>query len=366
MARLCRTRVKLRARSSLRSTCHDGGVSSSLPGPVIADIATRWTVQPTALAAAIVAAAWYARAVRACYRHDGRRGWATRRTVSFAIGIALLVWTTCGVAQVYAHSLFWVWTSQQLLLLLVVPVVLMAGQPVELARRTSGDRGLPVRFVESPVGRLFANPLVGPVLIPALSLALFFGPLSGWAIDYRALDWVLPVLLVAAGGLIVLPLVSTDDQRGSMAVALGLTIGVFELLLDAIPGIVLRLKTTIVTTFFDYRTEHTWSPTHLHDQQLAGAVLWCVSELIDLPFLLLVYLRWLRADERDAAEIDTVLEAERIARGEPADETATPGAIGGNGGAGGTGGSGGAVGTADAPWWLSDPGMRDRLRRQRE
>ena len=77
----------------------------------------------------------------------------------------------------------------------------------------------------------------------------------------------------------------------------------------------LRLHTTIVTSYFDHRTTHTWSPTHLHDQQLAGAVLWCVAELIDLPFLLLVYLRWLRADERDAAEIDTVLEAERIARG---------------------------------------------------
>ena len=129
-----------------------------------------------------------------------------------------------------------------------------------------------------------------------------------------------------------------------MAVALALTIGVFELLLDAIPGIVLRLHTTIVTSYFDHRTEHTWSPTHLHDQQLAGAVLWCVAELIDLPFLLLVYLRWLRADERDAAEIDTVLEAERIARGAHRRRRAPAGTA------------------ADAPWWLSDPTMRDRFR----
>ena len=64
----------------------------------------------------------------------------------------------------------------------------MAGQPIELARRTRGERALPVRFVASPVGRLFANPLVGPVLIPALSFALFFGPLPGWAIEYRGLS----------------------------------------------------------------------------------------------------------------------------------------------------------------------------------
>jgi putative membrane protein len=267
-----------------------------------------------------------------------------RRTASLVVGIALLIWTTCGFAEVYAHSLFWVWTSQQLILLLLVPVLLMASQPIDLARRTKGERALPVRFVASPIGRLFANPLVGPVLIPALSFGLFFGPLAGWAVEYRVIGWVLAVLIVAVGALIVLPLVSADDARGSMAVALALTIGVFELLLDAIPGIVLRLRTTIVTSYFDHRTEHTWSPGHLHDQQLAGAVLWCVAEVIDLPFLFLVYLRWLRADERDAAEIDTVLEAERIARG-PGDDASES-----------------TQGPADAPWWLNDPALRDRYR----
>jgi putative membrane protein len=320
-------------------TCHDGGVSAGLPVPVIADIATRWTVQPVALAVAVIAAGWYAGSVRRLYR-SGRAGWPLRRSITFGLGIALLVWTSCGFAQVYSRALFWVWTSQQLLLLLIVPILVMAGQPIELARRTRGDRALPVRLVASPVGRFFANPLVGPVLIPALSFVLFFGPLPGWAIEYPVVGWILAVAIVGAGALIVLPLVSTDDTRGSMAVALALTIGVFELLLDAIPGIVLRLHTTIVTSYFDHRREHSWSPTHLHDQQLGGAILWCVAELIDLPFLLLVYLRWLRADERDAAEIDTVLEAERIARGDPADS---------------------GLGAADAPWWLSDPGMRRRL-----
>jgi hypothetical protein len=51
-----------------------------------------------------------------------------------------------------------------------------------------------------------------------------------------------------------------------------------------------------------------------------------------------------RADERDAAEIDTVLEAERIARGQADD---------------------GPRGASDEPWWLSDPAMRERMRRQR-
>ena len=110
-------------------------MNSALAVPTVGDIATRWTVQPLALAAAAVAVGWYAWSLRRLIRSEGRAQWPRRRTVTFALGIALLVWSTCGVAEVYARSLYWVWTSQQLLLLLIVPVLLMAGQPIDLARR---------------------------------------------------------------------------------------------------------------------------------------------------------------------------------------------------------------------------------------
>lgn len=306
-------------------------------------MASQWSLQPVVIAAAAVATAWYGWSLVRLHRTKGARPWPRRRTTCFAIGIVLFVWAGCGFAQVYATSLFWDWTCQQLGLLLIVAAIFMAGQPIDLARRTRGEGALVVRMAQSSTGRFFANPLIGPVLIPALSVVLFFGPFAGWAVEVPALGAALPVVLVVMGALIVFPLVSTDDRRGSMAVALALTIGVFELLLDAVPGIALRLHTTIVTSYFDHRSGHVWQPSALHDQQLAGGVLWCVSELIDLPFLLLVYLRWLRADERDAAEIDTVLEAERIARGESED---------------------GLRGATDAPWWLNDPAMQERLRRK--
>ena len=72
-----------------------------------------------------------------------------------------------------------------------------------------------------------------------------------------------------------------------------------------------------------------------------------MAELLDLPFLVLVFRQWIRADARDAAEVDAVLDAERIARGEPD----APGT--------------GEHGPSDQPWWLNDPAMKDRLRRPR-
>jgi putative membrane protein len=192
---------------------------------------------------------------------------------------------------------------------------------------------------------VLGNPLVAPALVPLLSVVLFFGPLPGWAIDVPQFGWFEQLVVLVVGALIVLPLVGADAPRTSLLVGLSLAIGSFELVLDAVPGIALRLHNTVSTSFFDYRAGHSWTPTNIHDQQTAGSVLWCVSELLDLPFLILVFVQWIKADARDAAQVDAVLEAERIARGRA------------------EAGPGGEQGPSDEPWWVSDPAMQKRLRR---
>ncbi len=316
----------------------------ALPSPAFSGLATQWAVQPLGIVVATALGAWYARSVRRLLRAGGR--WPVHRSVLFAAGVALLVWTTCGFLQAYASSLYWAWTTQTLALFLIVPFIILAGQPIQLARHHLGRSGPVDRFLRSRLGRVLGNPLVGPALVPLLSCALFFGPIPAWAIATPAFGWVLHVVLVAVGGLILLPLIGLDDEPSSLAVGLTLAIGSFELVLDAIPGIALRLHTSLVTSYFDQRAVRSWSPNALSDQRVAGAILWCVSELIDLPFLLIVYRRWLRADARDAAVIDAVLDAERIARSglDKTGEGAIP---------------------ADAPWWLTDPAMQNRLRRER-
>jgi len=317
-------------------------VSSALPAITGSALATQWALQPVAVLAVLAMLVWYARGVRTL-RSRGEF-WPRRRSVTFLVGVGLFTWTTCGFPQAYANSLFWTWTAQTLALLLVVPVALMAGQPVELARRLSGDRSLSDRFLRSEFGRLLGSPLVGPALIPVLAVVLFFGPVPGWSIEVAAVGWLLQPVLIMLGSMIVLPLVSSTDDRGSLAVGLAMSIGFLELLLDAIPGIVLRLQTSLTSTFFDHRALHSWSPTPLHDQQVGGSVLWCVAEILDLPFLLLVFRRWVRADAREAAEIDTVLDAERIARS-PREENSIEG-------------------PADQPWWVTDREMQNRMRRR--
>ena len=322
-------------------------MTAALPAPGAATLLTQWAWQPVALLAVALLAGWYARAVYRLRRlGPQRRGWPAWRAAVFALGLLLAVWTSCGFFEAYVDSMFWVWTSQVLVLWLLVPGVLLVGQPLQLALATGGPDGLVARFLRGRVAAVLGNPLVGPALVPLLSMGLFFGPLPGWAIEVRPVGWLLAPLLVFVGGLMLLPLLGLEANPTALAVALTLALGSFELVLDAIPGIALRLHTRLVTSYFDHRVMHPWSSAHLRDQQTAGSILWVVAELIDLPFLLLVYRRWLRADERDAAAVDAVLEAEHAAR-VALDGPEEPGAA-----------------VADVPWWVSDPAMQRRFRDQ--
>jgi putative membrane protein len=319
--------------------------------PTVPALVTAWAPQPVIIVVAVALVGAYAVGLRRVRRHRGT--FPPGRVVTFAVGVLLLVWTGCGFPAAYQDSLFWVWTARVLVLWLLVPIVVLAGHPVQLAR-TGRARSRIDRVMRSRPARVVANPLVGPALVPVLSAVLFFGPLAGWSIGIAPVGWVLDLALLLVGALMVLPLVGLDEEASSLAVGLSLALGSFELVLDALPGIVLRLHTTLANTWFTHRSVLAWSPQPLHDQQVAGAILWCVAEVIDLPFLVLVYRRWLRADERDAARVDAVLEAERAARQAIAPARAPGGE-----------GADASVVERDAPWWESDPAMKERLRRQR-
>jgi putative membrane protein len=153
---------------------------------------------------------------------------------------------------------------------------------------------------------------------------------------------LLGVVLLGVGCLLAAGLTIEDSTAASLAVGLALAISVLELLTDAIPGIVLRLDTHLVTDHFAV-PHASWAMSPLADQKLAGSILWGVAELLDMPFLFVMFLRWVRADEREARRVDHVpgpqpASAQVSSRSGSAPSAAT-----------------------DEPWWLHDPELSHRL-----
>ena len=88
-----------------------------------------------------------------------------------------------------------------------------------------------------------------------------------------------------------------------------------ELVLDAIPGLLLRLNDGIL----DHAPAIVgrlplWFPTPLHDQHLSGDLLWFIAEVADVPVLVLLFVRWMRLDRREGKRLDDLSDEEMAER----------------------------------------------------
>ncbi len=289
------------------------------------------------LVAALVGVA----AVRATQRaRAAGASWPRHREVVFWVGFAAAVWATNGFLQARSFQLMWVWMVQDLVLLLVVPIIVMAAQPLSVLAAAYGrDHPVAVLLRSRPL-RFFGSPLVSPALVPVLCVLLIFGGLGEFSVSSVWAAALVHLMLLAVGMLIAIPLVTTDDQRSSLAVGLSLGVGFVELILDAFPGIALRFQTHM--TLLHFATDRPrFAPVGIDDQHIAGGVLWVVAEVLDLPFLILAAYRWIRADARDAARIDAELDA-RTHWATDGEQMDAP--------------------VVERPWWLDDPALRDRMR----
>ncbi len=291
----------------------------------------------------VLLAGGYLAAVRVVIRAGYE--WPARRTLSWLLlGVGALAVTTLGWVGAYTHTLLWVHVLQIVLLLLVVPALLALGRPTLLVHTLQAARGAATPKRGMLASRLLAplaNPLVAPALVPlALGVVVFTAVLPVTLVSAGYND-VAEVLLLGVGLLIALPLAGVGAAASS-AVALATFVGFLELLLDAIPGFALRLRNDLLAPAWAAHVHRAWGPTPLQDQRLGGAILWALAEILDLPFLALLVMAWIRADEREAAVTDAALDVATltatltaIAPAELPTGTATPA-------------------STERPWWEQD------------
>jgi len=316
---------------------------------------TSWTWDgPTVVLSVVltVAYAWGVARVRSRGLH-----WPAGRTVAWLAGIVSLLVITIGGLGAHAHTLLWVYTVQVLTLLLATPVLLAYGRPLALAADALPARAS-ARVLRARSGallRLASNPAIGPLVVPIVLAVIFFSPVLAGTLEHSWAYYLLQFALVGIGLVIAIGLVGDGAERdSSLALAATVAIAFVELLFDAVPGIVLRLRTRLVATAYWSRVHEGHRLSALTDQQHAGAALWFIAEFADLPFLLIVIRRWIRVDQLDAVRIDRELDGAAAL---------TPPAA--NGGAAVGGAARAGVGQAETPpefttpWWETDP---NRLR----
>lgn len=282
--------------------------SHGLPAPRLRAALTTWTVDPAGAVLVATAGVAYLAGVLRLRRRGGH--WPVLRSVSFlGLGLGTVVIATMSWFGVYAHTLFWAFTFQLCLLLLVAPLFLATGEPVALAVAALPPAGAErlSRVLGSRPFRVLTFPVMGPVLLAVIPLAFYLTPWFSLTLRHQVLYELMHVGLVAVGFVFALPLTGAVRLPGWVSHATLMFLSSVELFFDAVPGIVVRLTTRPLAGTYYLAQHRTWAPLPAADQRTGGAVLWFFGEVVDLPFLAITLLQWIRVDEKEAAEVDRAL-----------------------------------------------------------
>jgi putative membrane protein len=258
---------------------------------------TQWSTGPFALvvlAALVVGAAWYLRAVRRL-EAKGRR-WPIGRTTAFIAGLASIELAFGSSVATFSMSDFSSHVIQHMLLMILAPPLLAMGAPSTLILQTSSARTKSafLRGLHSPAFRILSHPLTVWCLYYGLMFVFFLSALLGFAMAHMALMDLLNVVFLAGGTLFWWPMISPDPipswRMGYAAKFVNLLVGVpFESFL----GIALMSETSPAASIYSL------SGTHA-----GGGVLWAVGELSIAVAMFPIFRQWIRSDDREARRAD--------------------------------------------------------------
>ena len=184
--------------------------------------------------------------------------------------------------EVYGHALLWVHMIQHLLLIMVVPVLLIWGQPTHLGwRRALGSR------------------LARWLTFPVLTLGLYTGVLvlthlTGFPELMATQPWAQhleQLLYLLSGYLLFWPLVSSAPSPWSIPhivrfALLGVAMGA-----DTLVGVALMLTGHPLAPSTALMRPG-WGPSLLEDQKLSGAIMWVGGDSLMMLLMLAVIAQW--------------------------------------------------------------------------
>jgi putative copper resistance protein D len=252
-----------------------------------------WQLDVTVLVPVVAAAALY---VLATARLRGR--WPWRRTASFLGGLACLLVALQSGIDAYDDRLLSVHMVQHMLILLLAPLLLLAGRPVVLglAALPPARRGRPARALARTRG--LASPGWALAGFAAVVLLTHLPSFYDAAVRHAPLHYAEHALYVLAGLLMWSPLVDGDPAPRHRLSGLGrLGYLIVAMLPMALVGAYLNRHATLVYPAYG-PPAHALGVSALEDQGQAGAIMWVVGSSIMVAVGLWAALAAMVAEER--------------------------------------------------------------------
>ena len=272
-----------------------GAMESWIPGEDL------WTVDLFVTLNLLILAVLYAAGVRVITR----RGltWSPWRSVSFAIGIALLALAYTGPFETLAHTYFAAHMAQHLIVMMLAAPFIVLSCPVALTvLATSGaTRAAIIRSLRSRIGLFLVNPVFTWLFFVIVLIGSHVTPVMEWVLtDHDAMAYVERPLYLISALLFYYPLIGNDmcARRPKPAYRL-LSLGLMMIPETALGAVIFLAPVTLYPAYVASTTAVGADP--LVDQQLAGALMWALTMVIDSIWMMVAAVEWWRSEERSTA-----------------------------------------------------------------
>lgn len=271
--------------------------SGGLP-PLTAHTAiSTWQLAGLADVLAVLAAlAYLYRAYRTLPRAGHR--WALGRTVAFLGALAIAVLTLNSAIDIYADELFWLHMVEHLILIMVVPALLIIGQPLALLT-TGADRTSRASrsALDSGVTSVLTFPLFGVALYAVVLIGTHLTGFMQLMLTHMWLHNVEIVAFLVSGYLYFLPLLGDEPLKRQLSYPLRVFLLLMGMTVDTVVGVMLMMSSS--EPFPAYAAQHrTWGPGLLDDIHTGGGIMWVVGDGLMFLITVLLVRRWMADTER--------------------------------------------------------------------
>lgn len=280
------------------------------PAPTWSAVGFGFRLEPFFLVGSLVAAALYcAGAIRLRRRGDS---WPIGRTISWLIGIGLVIWCTNAGIATYAQVSVSFHMVQHMTLTMLTPIMLVLGAPATLALRalrpsTSGHRGPRewlVWFLHSWISVILTNPFFVFFIYVIGLYGLYLTPAFGWLMGSHIGHVVMQLHFIFAGYLFYWVLIGIDPRPKPLPYWGRLLMLLLALAIHGFFAVVLMMASTPLAPEWYGIVRPDWITDPLQDSLFGGQIAWGIGEIPALIVLIVIAVQWARSDERESTRRD--------------------------------------------------------------
>ena len=287
-------------------------VGISMPeAPTLSRVLFEYEANGLILGLLIFATALYIRGVVALARRGDK--WPVGRTISFAIGISLLDYSTSGGVGLYAHFSFQYHMIAHMILSMIAPIAIVLSAPITLALRTlpigreKGERGLRgalVAALSSRVTGIWTHPVVALAIFDGSLFALYFTPLFGELMSGHFGHMIMDLHFIAAGLLFFHVIVGIDPNPRKVHHLVRVVMLLAAMSIHAFFSVALMSANNLIDGGYYQLLERPWATDLLSDQKSGAAIGWAMGEIPIVIALIATFIQWVRSDAREAKRAD--------------------------------------------------------------